>query len=140
MVNFRSGRFPVKYQCLTWKLGWWRIYPQGLSFTYETWLIPRPGRLATSPAFPGRWIERSSGLDRASSSHFAQNPLIYLRINPQFNNRASPRRADHTQTCTDSWKRNGGRLSPRRPWKRNRAQGRGTGPAEGGSESETREH
>jgi hypothetical protein len=35
-------------------------------------------------------IERSNGLDRANSGHFAKKSLILLKISPQSNNKASP--------------------------------------------------
>ena len=54
-------------------------------FTNESWPIPRPMSVATSPAFPGRPIGRAKGMDLPFPSHFAKKSSDFKEINPQSN-------------------------------------------------------
>ena len=54
-------------------------------FTNESWPIPRPVSVATSPAFPGRPIGRAKGLDLPFPGHFAKKSSDFKEINPQSN-------------------------------------------------------
>jgi hypothetical protein len=55
---------------------------QSLSLSYETWLIRRPGKLATSLAVLDRPIGLTDGPDRVSPSHFPKRPSNSREIEP----------------------------------------------------------
>jgi hypothetical protein len=53
-----------------------------LIFTYDSWPIPRPKKLARSPAFHGCWIGHTNGSDRPSNKHFAKRSFHLAKIKP----------------------------------------------------------
>jgi hypothetical protein len=51
-------------------------------FTYDSWPIPRPKKLATSLVFHGRWIGHTNGSDRPSNKHFSKRSFHLAKIKP----------------------------------------------------------
>jgi hypothetical protein len=56
------------------------VLVQKLIFTYDSWPIPRPKKLATSPTFHGRWISNTNGSNRPSNKHFAKRSFHLAKI------------------------------------------------------------
>jgi hypothetical protein len=55
------------------------VLVQKLIFTYDSWPIPRPKKLATSPTFHGRWISNTNGSNRPSNKHFCKEVLSFSK-------------------------------------------------------------
>jgi hypothetical protein len=51
-------------------------------FTYDSWSISRPKKVATSPAFHRRWIGHANGSDQPSNKHFAKRSFHLAKIKP----------------------------------------------------------
>jgi hypothetical protein len=78
--------FFCKKRILFWSLQEFCTHPHEkfhiFIFTYDSWLIPMPKKLATSPAFHGRWIGHADGSYRPSKKHFAKRFFHLGQIKP----------------------------------------------------------